>query len=292
MGGQRVKNTKFFSVRFLIQVLITILGTGIYALGVYAFTAPNQIAPGGVTGISTVLNYLFQVPIGLMNALINVPLIIVGYIFLGKHFILKTLISVVSFTVIYDYVLKYLPQFKGDPLLAALFGGVLIGVGLGVTFICEGSTGGLDITSKVIQKKFPHLPIGKVVFCSDLIVISIAALAFKDITTAMYAIIAMFVSSKVIDTVLYGMDLGKMVLIITAHGDEMAKRLMERMERGVTKLDSVGAYTNEQNQTLVCAVRQNEYHRLKRLVQDVDSNAFMIVTTSSEVVGFGFQNRE
>lgn len=275
---------------FLRDVLLTLLGTLTYTVGIYFFTAPNKIAPGGVAGIATVVNYLWGVPIGLVNALINLPLLVLGYFFLGKAFVLKTLVSVVGFSVFQDYLFAGLPQFVGDPLIAGLFGGALLGLGTGLTFVAESSTGGLDISSKVIQKKFPYLKIGIISFLSNMLVILFAAYAYRDITTALYAVIAIFVASRVIDGVLYGMDVGKMVIIITSKGDEMAKIMISKSPRGVTKFQTVGAYTEKGNTTLLCAVRQNEYYPLKRLVNEIDPSAFMIVTNASEVVGKGFKD--
>ncbi|MGI5960197.1 MAG: YitT family protein [Massiliimalia sp.] len=274
---------------FLRDVLLTIVGTLLYTVGIYFFTAPNKIAPGGVAGIATVVNYLWGAPIGLVNALINLPLLVLGYFYLGKGFVFKTVVSVVSFSIFQDYIFAGLPQFVGDPLLAGIFGGALLGAGTGLTFVGESSTGGLDISSKVIQKKFPYLKIGVISFISNMLVILFAAYAYQDITTALYAVITIFVASRVIDGVLYGMDVGKMVIIITSRGDEMAKVMISRSQRGVTKFKTVGAYTEQGNTTLLCAVRQNEYYPLKRLVNEIDPGAFMIVSTASEVVGKGFK---
>lgn len=270
--------------------VIIVLGTTLLALGIYCFTAPNQIAPGGVSGLSTLIHDLTDLPLGFLSGVFNLPLLWLGYRHLGKAFFYKTLLSVVSFTVIYDRVLPVMPVYQGDPILAALFGGVVMGTGIGITFLCDGSTGGLDISSKVIQQKYPHIKIGTVVFLSDLVIIGVAALVYRDVTTAMYALIAMFVSTRMIDTVLYGMDLGKMVWIVTQKGDELAEVLLRETHRGVTKIPTVGAYTGKENQTLLCAVRQNQYHQLKTIVMRTDPEAFLIVATATEVVGEGFRS--
>lgn len=138
------------------DVALTLLGSFILALGIYLFTEPNQIAPGGVSGLATVINYLTGAPIGVLTAVINLSLLILGWFFLGRAFILKTILSVASFAVIYDYILPYVPQYTGNPLLAAVFGGVLLGVGLGLSFLCDGSTGGLDIAQSSDSDPFPE----------------------------------------------------------------------------------------------------------------------------------------
>lgn len=284
---KNILNSKY---RFLWEILLTVVGTAIYTMGIYFFTAPNHIAPGGVSGIATVVNYLTGFPIGLLNALLNLPLLILGYFHLGKGFILKTLVSVVSFSLFHDSIFTFFPQYVGDHLLAALFGGMLLGAGTGITFIAESSTGGLDISSKVIQKKFPHIKIGAISFISNIIVILFSAYAYQDITAALYAVIAIFVISKVLDAVLYGLDVGKLVIIVTNKGDEMAQAMIAQSSRGVTKIPSTGAYTEKGNTTLLCAIRQHEYYPLKKLVNRVDNRAFMIVATASEVVGEGFKS--
>ena len=272
------------------DILLTVVGTVIYALGVYIFTAPNQIAPGGVSGLATVINFLTGAPIGLVTAAINLPLLILGWIYLGKTFILKTMISVLNFALIYDHVYCYLPSYSGSTLLAAVFGGVLIGVGVGITFYCEGSTGGLDIANLLVKKKYPRFKISTLVLASDIVVIILAMIAYRNFDSAMYAMISMYVQSKLIVLVLCGTENGKMVMLVTRFGKEVSDFVMHELERGVTKIPSIGAYSNTENETLLCAVRQNEYHRLKRVVHKIDPDAFVIVVSATEVVGYGFQS--
>ena len=274
------------------DVALTLLGSLILALGIYLFTEPNQIAPGGVSGLATVINFLTGAPIGTLTAVINLPLLILGWFFLGRAFILKTILSVASFAVIYDYALPFVPQYVGNPLLASIFGGALLGLGLGVSFLCDGSTGGLDIANLLIQLRFPSFKISTLMFATDAVIVIFSAFAYQNIDTAMYALIAMFVQTKLIDVVLYGADLGKMVMIVTQKGEAIARQIMENLERGVTKIPSVGAYSNASNETLLCAVRRNEYYMLHKIVVETDPNAFMIVTTAAEVVGYGFKEIE
>lgn len=182
-----------------------LLGTILYALGVYLFTAPNQIAPGGVSGAATVISYLTGAPIGLLTFLINVPLVILGWYSLGRGFILRTTMSVVAFTLLYDYVYQYIPPYVGNPMVAGICGGVLIGLGVGFTFLGKGSTGGLDIACKMLQKRFPQIRLSMAVFLSDLVVIAFSAVAYGELGPAIYAVISMYVSAKCIDLVLLGL---------------------------------------------------------------------------------------
>lgn len=266
-----------------------LLGTAIYALGVCLFTAPNQIAPGGVSGLATVLHHLAGWPIGLVTALINIPLIVSGWKRLGHGFIGRTMLSVAVFGVLCDNLYTHLPVYVGNPLLAGIFGGVLIGVGVGLTFLGEGSTGGLDISSKMIHKRYPHFRIGLLIFATDLAVIAFSAVAYRNIDAALYATISMYIQARFIDLVLYGADNGRLMVIITCRGEEIAARILSTMDRGVTKIASEGAFSKCANQTLLCAVRQNEYPRLKELVREIDPAAFLVATTANEVVGDGFK---
>jgi uncharacterized membrane-anchored protein YitT (DUF2179 family) len=271
------------------EVGLTLAGTGLLALGLHIFIAPNQIAPGGVSGLSIVLSYLTGAPIGLINLIINIPLLFLGFFALGRWFFFKTMLSVVSFTVFYDLIFPPVVQYSGNMILASLFGGVLIGTGIGLSFVAESSTGGFDISSKAIQKKFPYIPLGKIMFLTDVVVIGLSALVFQSVESAMYALIAMFVSSRVIDALIYGLDVGKCVWVISEKGMELGAELAAKLDRGVTVLPCTGAYSRKERQMLLCAVRQNEYHHLKRVIKEIDPNAFLIVTTATEVVGEGFK---
>lgn len=275
--------------KWMIDYLFILAGTAIYALGVHMFTVPNQIAPGGVTGLATAFNALTGIPIGLFSAIVNVPLVLLGLKFLGKAFILKTLVSTLSFTLMVDVLFARIPAYHGDTLLAAIFGGAMIGLGIALTFVRNGSTGGTDITSQIIRKKFPQFPIGKIVLLSDLVIISFATFVFRNLESALYAVISMFICSKVIDGIIYGLDLGKMVLIVSDHCNDISKAIISELGRGGTFLPAKGAYSGESREVLLCALRNNEFYKVKRLVNQLDPKAFIIVTNAGEVLGEGFK---
>lgn len=277
-------------VRFLIQILLTIAGTALMAFGLYMFIAPNNWAPGGISGLSIIISYLLHIPIGLTNFALNLPLLVLGYLILGRRFLLKTVISVVSFTIFYDYIFCYLPMYNGEAMLSALFGGMFVGGGMGLAFIAESSTGGTDISSKILQLKFPHMSIGRLVLLTDIVIISLSVVVFKSVASAMYAVVTMFVASKVIDAIIHGLQTGNMVLIISQKSEQLGVYLTERLQRGVTQMRAIGFYSKREQGVLLCAVRTNEYHRLKRLTQQVDPDAFMIVTAATEVLGEGFKD--
>ena len=273
---------------WLLDILFILAGTAVYSLGFHVFTVPNQIAPGGVTGLATAFEYLTGFPIGTAVALINVPLLLIGYRFVGRSFFIKTMISTVFFTLTFDVLFAGVPVYQGEPVLAALFGGVLIGAGLALVFMRGGSTGGADIVSKMIQRRFPYLPLGKIVFAIDLVVIAFASFVFKNLESALYAIIAIFTSAQVMDGLLYGLDQCKMTMIVTRFPEEISNLIHSSLRRGTTLFAAKGGYTQNENTVVMCAVRKNEFYKLKKLVHGVDPGAFMVATTANEVLGEGF----
>lgn len=277
-------------ITLAVDLLATVVGTFLVSLSVYYFSAPNQIAPGGVTGISTILHHLFDLPIGVVAMALNLPLFLLGLRYLGKLFMLKTAVSLVCFTVFTDYVLVYLPVYQGNKLLAAVFGGVLMGAGIGLALLRGASTGGMDIVNKLVSRRMPHLKLGRITFFTDMIVVLSSAVAFGSVDTALYAIVSLYISSLALDGVLYGLHLCKFIYIITEEADAVCDGIISQLHRSATLLRSYGAYTKKEKPTVMVAVRQNEYYTLKKLVYSIDPNAFMIVTAASDVMGVGFEN--
>lgn len=281
---------KYSSWEIMVDVVLILFGTAAYALGLYYFITPSNVAPGGVSGISILVNFVSGLPVGVVNAAINVPLLLVGWRFLGKEFIWKTLLSVISFTLFYDSVFPlFIRPYQGEKFLACLFGGVLMGIGLGLVFLRAGSTGGMDIVNKLLNRKFPHIPLGRATMSSDLVVIAFSIFVFRSIESALYAIIVIFISSQLIDMVVYGGDRGKLVYIFSLRYEDISDGIIKNLGRGVTLLDGEGAYTGQEKQVLMCALRNNEYHKVKKLVREIDPAAFMIVSDASEVAGEGFK---
>lgn len=265
-----------------------------FACSVRIFTAPNQIAPGGIAGISTIINYLTQnvmvggIPIGIVNLGLNIPLVILGFLKLGRHFMIKTIVSVLAFTFFSDYVLAFLPAYTNNRLVAAIFGGVLTGAGIGLMMSRGGSSGGMDIVNKIIQRRLPHMRIGQVIFASDLVVVTISMLAYRDIEPGLFALIALYIQSVALDRVLYGFKICKFMYIVTEKTQEMSRRIHLELHRGATIFESYGSYTNQKRPTVMVAVRQNEYYRINKIIQSTDPDAFVIVTSATEIMGKGF----
>ena len=279
---------KPFLLKALLDFIFFVGGSILFAIGMQTFIAPNQIAPGGISAIAIVLNYLTNLPIGLWSFLLNVPLLLLGARFLGMAFTWKTLETVVIMSVLTD-AFSWLPVYQGDVLLAALFGGLLMGAGMALVFLRDSTTGGVDILSRLIQLRLPYLPMGKLLLLIDIVVICISALVFGTIEVVLYSLVAVAVSSYTIDSVMYGLDRGKLVHIFSAKNQGIAKRVIEELNRGCTLLNATGAYSGEPQQALLVAVRLQQYHRLKEIVHEEDPQAFLIVTDSSEVLGEGFK---
>lgn len=268
--------------------LLIAVGSLLYAISVVVFSAPNNIAPGGVTGLATLTQYLWGLPIGAVTIVMNLPLLLAGWRRLGRHFLLRTVAGTVLSSLFTDLLDPILPAYGGDRLLVCLFGGALCGLGLGLILMRGGTTGGSEIAGRLLEQKFPHVPIGKLVLAVDGVVIAVSGAVYRNLDSVLYAVLFAFVSSLVTDWLIYGGRRGKMALIITARQEDVVAAIMQELDRGVTLLPAVGGYTGEARQMLLCAVRREEAHTLKRLVFQLDGEAFFIMLSTDEVRGYGW----
>lgn len=277
-----------------IDYLIIAVGAVLYALSVVVFTSPNNIAPGGFTAVATMLNFMFSLPIGTFIFLMNIPLFIWGAIENGLNFLTKTIIGTAFVSAAIDVLTPFVPVYTGDTLLAAIFGGILNGIGLGFIFYRGGSTGGTDIIALNIHKHMPYVSMGNIILIADFVILVMAFFVYNSFESVLYAIIAIFVSIKVIDTISYGTSRGngKLMFIITNKYDELSKTIMNNLERGVTLLDGEGAYSGEKKRVIMCAVRPQQVYRIQNSVKSIDENAFIIVTTAGTIRGRGFARKE
>lgn len=270
--------------------LIIVLGAVIYALSVDFFTAPNNIAPGGITGISTLLHYLIYVPIGTTALILNIPLFIWGAIKNGKRFIVRTVIASALTSVFIDLFSLISVSYRGDRMIAAIFGGILSGIGLGIIFLRGGSTGGTDIIGRNLHLRYPYLSVGTIILIADAFVIILSSLVYKSIESGLYSIITIFVSTKLIDAVVFGLsrDNGKLLIIITADPDRMAQLLTRDADRGVTVLSARGGYSGAPKGVILCATHPRDVYRVKGHISDADPSAFVITANASSISGLGF----
>lgn len=267
---------------------IITLGAVIYALAFDWFVAPNQIAMGGVTGLAQIVNALVPVlPVGVLSILVNVPLFLAGWRLLGGRLLVSSLYAMAISSLAID-VIAWMHTFPPmDPILATLYGGAGMGVGLGLVFSQGATTGGTDIIGKLLKLKFPWLPIGKLVMIPDMVVVILAAVVFGTVNAALYGLIQMYLLSKVMDMILYGWDTSRVAYIITDRWEETVQGLLD-MNRGVTLLQGKGAYTGAEKQVLLVAFRQREIVPIKRMLREIDPKAFFIVCDAHEILGEGF----
>ena len=279
------------SLTLTLDILGYVVGTFIYAIGLVCFLKPANIAPGGVSGITIILNYIWEwMPLGTTNLVINIPLIILAWFYLGKRFTIKTLCALALGTIMTDVVVTpFFPVYAGDRLLGSVFGGVLVGLGLGLIFWRGATTGGTEIVSGLLRLKFPQVSMGKALMFVDCAVLGASMLIFKNLESGLYGIIALFVISKVIDVIVYGVDQGNMVTVVSDKTPEITERILHDLDRGVTLLHGKGGYTGQEKEVLICAVRKSEFAQLKSIIREVDHGAFVVTTEAGEILGQGFK---
>lgn len=275
-------------LKFFLEITGVTLGVFLTALGLDMFLIPNKIAAGGVSGIATVLHYLVHVPVGATMLLLNVPLFIVGIYRLGLKFGFRSLYGTISLSFFIDALAPFLPVVTHDPLLASLFGGVLVGLGLGIVFKYRGTTGGTDLAAAILRT-YTGANVGQLLFMVDAVVVLAAGFAFNSWELAMYAMITIFVTAWLIDLVQEGFSYAKAFFIISLQSDKIAGAVLNEMDRGATVLRGKGAYSGADRDILLVVVNRAEVTRLKDLVRSIDSSAFVILTDAHEVLGEGFK---
>jgi uncharacterized membrane-anchored protein YitT (DUF2179 family) len=279
-----------------------IIGSAITAAAINIFLVPYKIAPGGVTGIATVIFYLAGeiVPVGTIMLILNVPLFIFGYRYIGRRFFVRTLISTILLSVMIDLFEPFTTMLTEqlalekltegpDYLLYSIFGGFFMGLGLGLVFKSGATTGGTDLGARIMHHFMPWLTMGKALLIIDSAVIIFAAIAFRSFILALYSILALYISSKIIDVILEGMNFAKSVFIISDHADTIAADIMKELDRGVTALKGIGMYSGNEKKVLYCVLQRNQLQELKTLVKRTDPLAFIILSEVTEVLGEGFK---
>ncbi|MBR6809281.1 MAG: YitT family protein [Clostridia bacterium] len=279
---KKIKNNEPV-IGYVYIVLGCIVGGAAYPL----FLVPNGIAPGGLTGVATVLNYLFGAPVGVTSLLMNVPLFLMGYKLMGGSFAFRSMIATVLFSLLID--LFRFPALTDDVLLASVYGAILLGVGLGLILRGGATTGGSDMIAKLVHHRLSFVSVGMILLFVDCTVIALAAFTMST-RAALYSLICIFVSSKVIDLVLAGFGSAKMCFVVSAQSAEIASCIMKELDRGVTLLPAVGGYTGKETKALISVVDQKEVLAVKRIVREADARAFMFITDTHETLGEGFRS--
>ena len=276
---------KHFRSERLVAYIEIVLGCVIGGAAYPLFLVPNNIAPGGLTGIATIFNYLWGLPVGVTSMALNIPLFLIGFKAMGRVFVFRSLVATVLFSAAID--LLPFPPLTDDILLGAVYGALLLGIGLGLIMRGGASTGGSDMVARMVHHAFPVVTVGAFLFMLDCAVILCAAFTMSA-RAALYALICIFVSARAVDLVLAGFGSAKACFIITNQAADISRRIMEELERGVTVLSGVGAYSGESRTMLLSVISQREVIPLKKIVRQADEKAFMFITDTHETLGEGF----
>ena len=266
------------------------LGSVLYSLSFDWFYVPNQIGFGGLTALGMILNHLSPaVPIGTVVLILNIPIFILGWKFLGGHTLVSSLFAMAATSVLVDLISAVYTFPPMDPMLAAIFGGVSLGLSLGIIFSKGATTGGTDLIARLLKLPFAWLPMGKLLLVVDLSMLLAVSVAFRSMESAMYGIIALYISTMVMDMVLYGLDQSKVAYIVTSNPRPLAAEIDKQLDRGTTFLHGEGSFTGQDRLVLMCAFKQRQIVPLKALVHEMDPEAFIIVCNAHEVLGQGFR---
>ena len=272
-----------------VRYLLMTVAAAVYAAGVSLFLDPNSLAPGGVTGISIILNRLTGMNTGTWILLLNIPILAVGTWKFGVRFILSTVYCTVL-TSFFTNLLVEVGALTQDSFLAAVAGGTMTAVGMGLVFRAGATTGGMDIIVKLLRLKLPYMKTGTLFLTMDVAVVTLSALIFRDLERALYAGFAVFITSVVLDTVLYGRDGAKLIYIISDNPQQITERLLKELNIGVTYMSGFGAYSGKEKHVIMCVVHKNTSPKVEEIVKQEDPLAFMIITAAAEIYGEGYKN--
>ena len=269
-------------------ILETLFGSALFAFGFAAFLMPNDMNAGGISGLAQIIVELLGVgTVGLFSILINLPLFVLGGLKIGRKFFAGSLIGMLFSSVMIDWFASW-NLFSIEPLVGALYGGALCGLGLGFVFICGTSTGGSDILVRLLKLRYRNVPIGQISMVFDLVVVALTGLVFGDITKALYTGIVVFITGLVVDAVVYRFDYSKVAIIISPHYEQIAYEIGYKLDRGATFLHGEGSYSHKDTKVVLAAVKKQQVAELKELVTKIDPDAFVIVQEAHQVLGDGF----
>lgn len=275
-------------IQVLCDILVCIIGSALVGTALSVFTIPNEIAPGGISGLSTALAYMLGVRVSVLTLVLNIPIMLAAYRLLGKRSFFYTLLSTALLSGFIELA-SFLPVYTGNILIAAVYGGVLTGIGIGILFLRNITTGGTDLIALMLHKAFPNVPNGTILAVIDGIVVLIAVLVFRKIEVALTSVLTIYFSSKVIDLIAQGVDYAKVIYIVTEKGKELSAVLNSSTDRGNTVIKAFGGYTGAEKQLVITVTRRNVLAQTLRLIHATDPAAFTFVTDSTEVHGEGFK---
>lgn len=273
----------------MLDLLFSVAGSAVLALAIAVFTVPNDIAPGGVSGLATALTHITPISVGLWALLLNVPLLLGAWKMMGFHSLLTTLFATLLLSALIDLFGVVFPPYTGNTLLAAFAGGVLSGAGVGLLFLRGISTGGTDLLALLLHRVLPNVPNGVLLLLADSAVVIFAVLIFRDLDVALYSAITIYISSKVIDAMAQGVDYAKVVYTVTDHGNEVSTALIQNTPRGTTLVSAEGGYTADRKKIVITVTRRSYLAQTLKLIKQTDPAAFTFVTDATEVHGEGFK---
>ena len=276
--------------KILIEILITIIGSLIMAIGVAQFLLPNQLSSGGITGAATIMYYLLKIPMGTAIVLLNVPLFLMSFFKIGKTFFIKSIIGTISLSFFIDIFDKFRP-LTNDRFLACIYGGIIIGIGTAMILKVNSSTGGSDMVSYFAKLYKPSMRTGNIIIIIDIIIVALNVLFFKEIEIGLYSAIVIYLMGKMLDIFFEGIDFTKLIFIVSEKNEEIAKKIGQSLERGTTGLYGKGMYTNQDKLVLMCAVKRGDVSKVMQIATKIDKKSFIVITNSREVYGLGFDRK-
>lgn len=271
-----------------IEIIGTIIGSAIMAFGISEFLLPNQLSSGGFAGIATITYYLFNIPMGIVTFILNIPLFIIAYYRIGKEFVLKLFIGTTSLSIFIDILDKY-PVITTDRFLACIYGGIIIGLGTAIILKVGASTGGTELIANIIKTYNSNITLSRYLMIIDILIIILNVIFFKEIEIGLYSVIAIYLYGKLVDIIFEGIYFTKLLFIISDKNDEISQAITTDIKRGVTGLYGKGIYNNKNKLVLICAASTNDIPKIKKVAKNIDDKCFIIVANAREVLGKGFK---
>lgn len=276
---------------YIKEYFMIFAGSLFYAAGFQIFLYRNDIITGGVTGIAMIINLISHLPVGILVIIMNIPLFIMARMSFGRRSTIASLICMTVSSLMIDAIALYSIDLGNvDMMVSSIYGGLLMGIGLGVVYLTGATTGGVDIMAKFLRSKWQHINLGTIILILDIVVIVVFAISFKKVESALYALIAMFINATVVDVVLYGLKSSKACYIISEKSDTIKQRLLDELDRGVTVLLGEGGYTGERKDILLCTINKRQISQVRSIIKQEDSAAFVMVSDVRDVFGDGFED--
>lgn len=282
---------RFIIKKLAYNIMVDIIAGILIGIGIYNFAVKAEFPLAGVSGIAVIFYHLFGFPIGIVTIILNIPIAIACFKTLGRPFFVRSAITLLITSLIIDYVAPLFPVYSGDRMLAAICAGCFAGLGYALIFMNGSSSGGMDFVTLTIRAYHPHISIGRIVWVLDAVVVLIGALVFKDMDGTIYGFIITYLLSVIIDKVMYGMDSGKVTMIITDNGPEIANKIAQYAGRGSTLVKARGSYTGMDKDIVLCACNSKQMYQIRKLIRKVDPKSFTMIMESNEVVGEGFKDQ-